>query len=414
MFEQLFTYRGVLSRHREAPLVQERERYLAARAAVGLAPDTLRNMAQELRIIAQTLALSADGSIDTATINVAAEQWAQSQPHRQNSQDRQGARLRFVRVATEWFRFLGDLDEPKGEAAPFTGLLEAFATCMHREQGLSPKTLSKYTWFTRQFCQWFSTQDRLFSDVTVGDVDAFLTCCGQRWCRVSVATAAKALRAFFRYAEHRQWCAAGIAAAIESPRLFQQETLPTGPTWPEVQQLLAQTLTDRPRDIRDHAILMLFAIYGLRSGEVSALRFDQLDWTHEQITIVRPKQHYSQVYPLTQNMGTALIRYLREVRPRCKRREVFLTLRAPWRPLSTGALHHLTRTRLAQVGYEGQHGGPHTLRHACAAHLVAGNLSLKEIGDHLGHRSPYATRTYAKVDVQRLREVARFDVGELL
>lgn len=414
MFEQLFTYRGVVSRHREAPLVQERERYLAARAAVGLAPDTLRNLAQELRIIAQTLELPADGPIDTATINVAAERWVQSQLHGHNSQDRQGPRVLFVRVATEWFRFLGRLDEPAGEVAPFTVLIEAFATCMHRERGLSSKTLSKYIWFARQFCQWFSTQDRFFSDVTVGDVDAFLKLCGQRWCRVSVATAAKALRAFFRYAEHWQWCAAGIAAAIESPRLFQQETLPTGPSWSEVQQLLAQTLTDRPRDIRDHAILMLFAIYGLRSGEVSAVRFDQLDWTHEQITIVRSKQHCSQVYPLTQDMGTALIRYLREVRPRCERREVFLTLRAPWRPLSAGALHHLTRTRLAQVGYVGQHAGPHTLRHACAAHLVACNLSLKEIGDHLGHRSLYATRTYAKVDVQRLREVARFDVGELL
>ncbi len=414
MFEQLFTYRGVVSRHREAPLVQERERYLVARAAVGLAPDTLRNLAQELRIIAQTLELPADGPIHTATINVAAKRWVQSQLHGQNAQDRQGPRVRFVRVATEWFRFLDRLDEPEGEVAPFTVLIEAFATCMHRERGLSSKTLSKYTWFARQFCQWFSTQDRLFSDVIVGDVDAFLKLCGQRWCRVSVATAAKALRAFFRYAEHRQWCAAGIAAAIESPRLFQQETLPTGPTWTEVRQLLAQTLTERPRDIRDHAILMLFAIYGLRSGEVSALRFDQLDWAHEQITIVRPKQHCSQVYPLTQAMGTALIRYLREVRPRCERREVFLTLRAPWRPLSAGALHHLTRTRLAQVGYVGQHDGPHTLRHACAAHLVACNLSLEEIGDHLGHRSLYATRTYAKVDVQRLREVARFDVGELL
>jgi site-specific recombinase XerD len=412
MFEQLFTYRGVVSRHQEAPLVQERERYLVARAAVGLASDTLRNLAQELRIIAQTLELPADGPIDAATINVAAERWVQSQLHKQNSQDRQGPRVRFVRVATEWFRFLGRLDEPEGEAAPFAVLIEAFAACMHRERGLSSKTLSKYTWFARQFCRWFSTQDRLFSDVTVGDVDAFLRLRGQRWCRVSVATAAKALRAFFRYAEHRQWCVAGIAAAIESPRRFPQETLPTGSSWSEVQQLLAQTLTDCPRDIRDHAILMLLAIYGLRSGEVSALHFDQLDWAHEQITIVRPKQHCSQVYPLTRGMGTALIRYLREVRPRCERREVFLTLRAPWRPLSTGALHHLTRTRLARVGYVGQHDGPHTLRHA--SHLVARNLSLKEIGDHLGHRSLYATRTYAKVDVQRLREVARFDVGELL
>jgi site-specific recombinase XerD len=58
--------------------------------------------------------------------------------------------------------------------------------------------------------------------------------------------------------------------------------------------------------------------------------------------------------------------------------------------------------------------GPHALRHACATHLVAEGLSLKQIGDHLGHRSPYATRTYAKVDLVGLRQVADFSLGALL
>ena len=414
MFAQLFTYPKVLSRHREAPWVQERERYLVACAAVGLAPDTLRNLAQELRIIAQALDLSTPDTLDAAAIHVAAARGAHAQPYRHDAPSRQGSPGRFIRVATAWLRFLGHLEAPTPDATPFAALLDAFAASMHHERGLSSTTISKYTWFARQFCQWLSTQDRLFSALTVDDVDAFLTLRGQRWSRVSGATAAKALRSFLRYAEHRQWCAFGIAAAIESPRLFQHETLPTGPTWPEVQRLLEQTNTDHPRDIRDHAILMLFALYGLRSGEVAALRCEQLDWAHEQVTIMRTKQHRSQLYPLTRAMGTALLRYLQDVRPRCDRREVFVTLRAPWRRLSAGALHHLTRTRLAQVGYRGQHYGPHTLRHACAAHLVACHLSLKEIGDHLGNCSPYATRIYAKVDVQGLREVARFDVGELL
>src|SRR6266705_3002833 len=65
------------------------------------------------------------------------------------------------------------------------------------------------------------------------------------------------------------------------------------------------------------------------------------------------------------------------------------------------------------LGIESPHRGPHSLRHACAGHLVAERLSLKEIGDHLGHRSAYATRTYAKVDLAGLGEVANFDLGGL-
>jgi integrase/recombinase XerD len=57
------------------------------------------------------------------------------------------------------------------------------------------------------------------------------------------------------------------------------------------------------------------------------------------------------------------------------------------------------------------HYGPHALRHARATRLLAEGLSLKEIGDHLGHTHLDATCTYAKVDLAGLRQVAEFDLG---
>ena len=111
MFEQLFTYHGVLSRHREAPLVEERERYLAARAAVGLTPATLRNLAQALHIIAQTLTLPVEGPLDATAIQQAADQWVHAPRHGQPGQERRGAQQRFIRVATAWLRFLGDFQK---------------------------------------------------------------------------------------------------------------------------------------------------------------------------------------------------------------------------------------------------------------------------------------------------------------
>jgi site-specific recombinase XerD len=53
------------------------------------------------------------------------------------------------------------------------------------------------------------------------------------------------------------------------------------------------------------------------------------------------------------------------------------------------------------------------LRHACARHLVESGRSFKEVGDHLGHRSPDATRIYAKVDLTSLRRVAFDELGGL-
>jgi len=74
----------------------------------------------------------------------------------------------------------------------------------------------------------------------------------------------------------------------------------------------------------------------------------------------------------------------------------------------------LVSSRLSELSIQSQRRGPHSLRHACAGHLLAEGLSLKEIGDHLGHRSAYATRIYAKVDLAGLRAVANFELGGLL
>jgi integrase/recombinase XerD len=69
--------------------------------------------------------------------------------------------------------------------------------------------------------------------------------------------------------------------------------------------------------------------------------------------------------------------------------------------------------RFRELDIQVPHRGPHALRHACAARLVADGLPLKEIGDHLGHRSTSATRIYAKVDLIALKEVGDFDLGDL-
>jgi integrase len=98
---------------------------------------------------------------------------------------------------------------------------------------------------------------------------------------------------------------------------------------------------------------MLFAIYGMRRGEVSQLRLEDLDWEHEVLRVPRPKQRRTQDYPLIPVVGDAILGYLQEVRPRSARRELFLALKAPFRPLSTNDMCRLVRSRLAALGVSG-------------------------------------------------------------
>jgi integrase/recombinase XerD len=414
MLEKLFNYPAVLVRHKKAPLFEERDRYLAYRAEDGCAHETLLRIARELLQIVRVLNIPSTSNVMPEQIRAAADRWARKQCRRGRARTLKWSRELFIQVATDWLRFLGHLDEVAIEPPSFAGLIEDFANWMESERGLSMITIRNYCWHVKKFLSWCEDHNESVSTVEISDVDTFLASCGDGgWSRVSVASAAKALKAFFRYAEQRGWCFPAIASAIQGPRLFSQEILPSGPIWEDVNRLIDNVATDRPQDIRDRAIILLFALYGLRSSEVASLSIEDIDWENNRISISRPKQRRTQIYPLTPIVGNAIIRYLKSVRPQNSHREIFLTLKAPIKSLSVGGLYNVVSRCMTNIGLHPMHRGPHALRHACAMHLVSEGLSLKEIGDHLGHRSTSATRIYAKVNLPELRLVADVDLGGL-
>ena len=167
---------------------------------------------------------------------------------------------------------------------------------------------------------------------------------------------ASALRGFLRYAATQGICADRLAVSICRPRLYQQESLPYAPDWSDVQRMLADADTDRPRDIRDRAILLLLAVYGMRSGEVAALRLDQIDWPGRILShIFRLKRRQPQIYPLLPSVAEALAVYIDTVRPPSSCPEVFLCMQAPRRPDEGGKY---LRCRQSQICRPRSRGRP--------------------------------------------------------
>ncbi len=411
MFEELFDGPIALARQRTTAFPEERRQFLRHLKTLGYARNSLRAVACELVVITRHLDLSGQ-EVDVALVEAAARRWGTRATRRRGSATAASTR-NFRHWATQWLRWWGRLKEPPPAAPPpFHDLLDAFTAHLRDERGLTAASIRSHGWKTKTFLAWYGPQGRAFADVTIQDVDDFLAAKGRAtWSRRSVAVAVQALRAFFRYAERTQQCRAGIAAALAGPRIFNFETLPSGPAWSDVEAMIRSLDTDRAVDIRRRAAWLLFATYGFRVGEVAGLTLEDLDWERDLIRIRRVKRHDVQTYPLSKDTGRALLRYLTEVRPRGPWRAVFVTLQAPHRPLSHGGLYHLASRVLCARGLRLRHHGPHALRHACATRLLSQGWSFKDIGDHLGHRSADATAIYAKVDLPSLREVARFDLG---
>jgi len=418
MFDRLFTSPNALGRYSGGPLFEERLGYLAHCAAQGSTRSSLRLIAQHQLVLVDYLHLQGADSLTVEEVEAAADRWVsrQPQPHTHNAADYRWARWRFISDARQWLSFLGRLRTTEAPRRPYADLIEGFRDYMIRERGLSQHTVRIRCWHVEQFLNRFWERHGSFDEVTIADIDAAVARKGNQdgYARTSIQNCINSLRAFFRYAEQRGWCRPGLAAAIMSVHLFADEGLPKGPAWNDVQLLLAKTEGDQPKDIRDHAVIMLFAVYAMRVGEVRSLKLEDLDWEKELICLTRPKPRRRQSYPLSYTVGQAILRYLKKVRPRTSRREVFLTVKAPFQPLSSGSLYDLVSDRLRALGVSLPHYGPHALRHACATRLLADGLSMKEIGDHLGHRKADTTRVYAKVDLAGLRQVADFDLGGLL
>ena len=414
MIEDIFKSPAILARYRDGPLADAREEFLKHCAKQGYSHPMLRKIAWILLAVANSIDID-HGNVTTQEIELVVDRRMRFKRQAIRAKESVWTRQMFVHFVTEWVRYMGLLQQPPKVQNISTEKIDVFARYMREERGLSPVTIStrceRLTWF---FDELHPARDTLRA-ITVSDVDAFIESKGkQGWKRASLAALASSLRSFFSFAEAQGWCNRGITAVIESPRLYAREGIPESPEWVDIQRLLASTCGDSPADIRDHAILMLLSLYGLRRGEVAGLQLGDLDWEGEMIHVARPKQRITQCYPLLSAVGEAILRYLRDVRPRCGHRALFLTLDAPISQLSAASITPIAHSHLTSLGLTLSPRGAHCLRHACASHLLSSGFSLKQIGDHLGHRSANSTLSYTKVDLIGLRQVAELDLGRLL
>lgn len=235
-------------------------------------------------------------------------------------------------------------------------------------------------------------------------VEEFVRIVGARICRASLQHRVAQLRSFLRFLAGRDETDRGLDCSIDTPRLYRDEQLPRSLPWETVQAFLAAIDRSTPKGRRDYAMFLLIATYGLRTSEVAALRLDDVEWRAGRLRAPRPKTQTPIVLPLTDEVGAALLDYLRSGRPDLPHREVFLRVRAPAGPILPTAVTNAFQawSRALPIPYQ----GPHCLRHSLAVHLLRQGTSLKVIGDLLGHRSAESTCVYLRLHVDDLRDAA--------
>lgn len=302
-----------------------------------------------------------------------------------------------------------------GVPDPFVNAAPGFFDFLRRERGLREATLVQYRHYLQRLQDYLRRFERpLLPDLPPAVISALITESGKTLDKRSVQSLCSILKVFFRYLYSVGLMTRDLAKAIESPRRYQLSNLPRSISWHQVEQMLQKVDRRSVVGKRDYAILLLLVTYGLRAREIGALTLDDIDWKRDRLDVRGRKAGHSTAYPLAPIVGEAILDYLKQGRPETTARTLFIGVYAPYTPLSRVAVSLRAKHYLRKAGITVPRPGSHTLRHSCVQRLVDSGFSLKTIGDFVGHRSPDATKIYAKVNIEALRTVALGNGEEIL
>ena len=413
-FEELYKQSPSLKRHNGAPNFNERVQYLSHIRELGYKKTCLRFRAAALVVIAEDTDLLSRKAVSRE--EVSRQVWRSINNKQRGIENKQDRYEHVYSIANLCLTYLEKLEllSPKAKAVQSElPVHSAYFNFLKNEIGSPKATIKNRNWILTDFLYWLIEQSIKLEDLHIEDIDRYFQA-KPNWGRVTIANVAAGLRGFLSFCETNSLCPPNLAGAIQGPRIYRFENVPFGPSWKAVQKILKAPDLRKNIGIRDRAMLLLLSVYGLRSIEVVSLKLEDIDWSKETIAVYRSKNRRHQLFPLTKEVGEAIAAYLKKGRPqKVTSREIFLTHKIPISPLKPATLSYMTKRNFVAAGVHPAQGA-HSLRHACASNLMSQQVSLKEIGDHLGHCSMDATRIYAKVDLPGLRQVSEFDLGGLL
>lgn len=216
------------------------------------------------------------------------------------------------------------------------------------------------------------------------------------------------VRIFLRYLYLNQYIENDLSQFVTSVKTRAQTKIPSIWDKNDVLKLLSAIDRSNPSGKRDYAIILLVARLGIRIGDINNLKFENISWDKKCLNFIQKKTHTSVCLPLLNDVGWAIIDYIKNGRPTIDTPYIFLTHIPPFKKYADE--NHLYSTvekylRLTDIQDQPKKKrGMHSLRHSLANRLQENRETLHTISSALGHNSPDSASVYIKTDIKLLRE----------
>jgi site-specific recombinase XerD len=384
---------------RLGPFVEGYRAWLQAREYT---PGTTRNMLKELGALGRWMSEQGVelGRLDAAAIEA-------FMAARRAAGQRRVPSLRAMQPLVSFLHEAGVMapDDRRSELTPLERFVAEYRDWLVGERALAEPTVVRYERLARRFLagRVSDAGERDLAGLTGANVSAFLL---EECARVSVGSAkgrVAELRSLLRFLYLRGFTDMALADSVPSVAGWRDTEFPATMPPSDVARLLGCCDRATLGGARNYAIMLLLARLGLRSIEVARMQLEDLDWRAGEL-MVRGKARRQDRLPLPADVGEALADYL-SLRGKRSSRHVFLTVKAPTRPIRAELVGDVVRRACLRAGIA--HVGAHRLRHTFASELLRHGASIVDISQLLRHSDLATTAVYAKVDLGRLRQVAR-------
>jgi integrase/recombinase XerD len=297
----------------------------------------------------------------------------------------------------------------KDIAQPFHEVFHTFMNARARE-GISSRTMDSYMIYLERFAQYLvDHQVHSVPEIDVPHIQGFIQACAADFRTATVYCTSCALRVLFRYLYEQQLLSRNLALVVPSVKCTKKSKVPSAYSQEEIQQLLSCIDRGNPKGTRDYAMVLIAVRLGLRASDICRLTFDNFKWESNTIELVQKKTDKCIVLPLLNDVGEAVIDYIKYGRPTVRDREIFLRLSAPIGPMKPPTLHSIVTFYMNKAEIlipEGKKHGPHALRHSLASALLNNDTPMPVISEILGHTDSQTTSAYLKIDILHLRDYA--------
>jgi integrase/recombinase XerD len=291
---------------------------------------------------------------------------------------------------------------PSNKEADPPALIAGFFDWMRSQRGTQEGTLRQYSIIIKDALDDLGTDPRRYR---AESIRTFILSQTKGRTRASAKGVTSVMRMFLRYLIAEGQCRTGLDDAVPRLAMWRLSALPRYLPAADIERVIAACHRETAVGLRDRAAILLLARLGLRAGDIRQMDLRDIDWTHASVR-VSGKSRYEATLPLTQEVGDAVLEYLRKGRPPVQGTRLFVRMQAPWKPLHVSAVSAIVARAIARAGVETSFRGAHVLRHSAATEMLRQGATLQQVGAVLRHRFLDTTAHYAKVDVQRLRDIA--------